>query len=160
MRIATETLIRKYQTSVYAAAFGVCRNAMDAEDIAQDTFMAYHTSSKEFVDEEHAKAWLLRVAINRSIDLTRSFWRRNKVSIDDYAETLAFETPEAQTLFLEVLKLPQKYRIVLHLYYYEDMSARQIADVLRISESNVGVRLTRARKMLKDKLGEDVCNGF
>ena len=77
------------------------------------------------------------------------------MSIEDYMETLVFETSESETLFETVMKLPEKYRIVIHLFYYEDYSVREIANVLRISESNVKVRLSRGRSILKEQLKEE-----
>lgn len=70
-------------------------------------------------------------------------------------ETLTFETPESEELFETVMKLPEKYRIVIHLFYYEDYTVHEIADILRITESNVKVRLSRGRGMLKEKLQEE-----
>ena len=86
---------------------------------------------------------------------TRTFWRRNKVSIEDYMETLTFETPESENLFETVMHLPEKYRIVIHLYYYEDYAVREIADILKLSESNVKIRLSRGRALLKKILKEE-----
>ena len=74
--------------------------------------------------------------------------------LDDYIETLAFETPESKGLFVEVMKLPEKYRVVVHLFYYEDYSIKEIAEILRTSESNVKVRLSRGRAKLKEALKE------
>lgn len=70
-------------------------------------------------------------------------------------ETLVFETPESENLFETVMKLPEKYRIVIHLYYYEDYSVNEIADILKLSESNVKTRLSRGRAMLKNVLKEE-----
>ena len=70
-------------------------------------------------------------------------------------ETLAFASPESESLFTEVMRLPEKYRIVIHLFYYEDYSVREISRILKISESNVKVRLNRGRKMLKQTLQEE-----
>ena len=95
-----------------------------------------------------------RVAINKAKNVNMSFWRRASVPLDDYMETLFFETPEARGLFTEVLKLPEKYRIVIHLYYYEDYPVKEIAQILHMSESNIKVRLSRGRKMLKTALKE------
>ena len=85
MRVKTETLIRKYKDNLFAVAFNVCKSPEDAEDIVQDTFVAYHTSRKDFENEEHVKAWLIRVAINRAINVNRSFWRKKSVPLDDSA---------------------------------------------------------------------------
>ncbi len=155
MKQTVQELVALYQNNLFAAAFNVCKNAQDAEDIVQDTFIQYYTMKKEFDNEQHIRAWLLRVAINKAKNANHTFWRRNKLSLDDYMETLTFETPQSENLFETVMQLPEKYRIVIHLYYYEDYSVREIADILRISESNVKVRLSRGRSLLKEVLKEE-----
>lgn len=155
MRLSVDTLIERYKNNLFSAAFNVCGNAADAEDVLQDTFLQYHLSTTQFESEQHIRNWLLRVAINKAKDVTRSFWRRNKVPLEDYTETLVFETPESKDLFLAVMKLPEKYRIVLHLYYYEDYSTKEISDILSISVSNVKIRLDRGRKQLRTLLKEE-----
>ena len=155
MRIATQILIEKYQDNVFVAAFNMCKNAADADDIVQDTFLQYHITQKQFESEEHIRAWLLRVAVNKAKNVNHSFWRRAKTSLEDYMETLCFETPEAENLFEEVLKLPEKYRIVIHLFYYEEYKIKDIAEILQISESNVKARLSRGRALLKKVLQEE-----
>lgn len=155
MRQPVQELIERYQKNLYAAAFNICKNQMDAEDVVQETFVQYYTTKKEFESEQHIRAWLLRVAINKAKNLTVTFWKKHKCSIEDYMETLTFPDPQSRDLFEEVMKLPEKYRIVIHLFYYEDYSVREIADILKLSESNVKVRLSRGRAMLKDSLKEE-----
>lgn len=155
MRTETEVLIDRYKDNLFAVAFNVCKNAADADDVVQETFIQYHTSEKEFDSEQHIKAWLIRTAINRAINITRSFWRRQSMPLEDYAQTLVFETPEAGNLFEVVMKLPEKYRVAIHLFYYEDYSVREIAGILKVTEGNVKVRLTRGRKLLKKTLKEE-----
>ena len=155
MRQSVQELAASYQGSLFAAAFNVCKNAQDAEDVVQDTFVQYYTTKKEFESEQHIRAWLMRVAVNKAKNVNRTFWRRNKIYIEDYMETLDFETPAAETLFETVMQLPEKYRIVIHLYYYEEYAVREIAQILKLSESNVKIRLSRGRAMLKETLKED-----
>ncbi len=155
MRQSLEELIECYQKSLYAAAFHICKNAEDANDVVQDTFVQYYTTKKQFHDEEHLKAWLLRVAINRAKDISRSFWRKNKIALDDYINEIPFESREEYELFETVMKLPEKYRNVIHLYYYEDLSIKEIAGILRITEGNVKMRLSRGRSFLRDVFKEE-----
>ena len=110
MKTETSVVVEKYKDSIFSAAFNVCANAADAEDVVQDTFIRYHTTNTQFADEQHIRAWLLRVAINKAKNVTMSFWRRRGVPLEDYAETLAFPSPEAGDLFEKVMKLPEKYR--------------------------------------------------
>lgn len=155
MRQPVQELIERYQHNLFVAAVQICKNQEDAEDIVQETFIQYYTTKKEFESEEHIRAWLLRVAINKAKNVNLTFWRRNKQSLEDYIETLTFETEAAGELFETVLKLPEKYRIVIHLFYYEEYSVQEIAKVLKLSESNVKTRLSRGRKVLKEVLKEE-----
>ena len=133
MRQPVQELIERYQNNLFVAAFQICKNQEDAEDIVQDTFIQYHTTKKEYESEEHIRAWLLRVAINKAKNVNLTFWRRNKQPLEDYIETLTFETEGAGELFEAVLGLPEKYRIVIHLFYYEEYSVQEIAKVLKLS---------------------------
>lgn len=145
MRQTIQELVERYQNSLYAVAFNVCKNQQDAEDAVQDTFLQYYNSKKEFESEQHIRAWLIRVAINKAKNMNLSFWRKNKTSLEDYMETLVFETPESEHLF----------ETVIHLFYYEDYSVREIGEILKISESNVKVRLSRGRMLLRETLKEE-----
>lgn len=155
MRIPVQELVEMYKDNIYAAAFNICKSAADAEDVVQDTFLQYYMTKKEFDDEKHIRYWILRVAINKAKNIQSSFRRKNEMSLEDYVETLTFETPESRELFEEVMKLPEKYRVVIHLFYYEDYSVKEIAKILRTTESSVKVRLSRGRAKLKDSLKEE-----
>lgn len=155
MRMETEVLMDRYKDNLFAVAFNVCKNAADADDVVQDTFVQYHTQNRQFESEQHIKAWLIRVAINRSINVTRSLWRRSSLPLEDYMESLPFEAPKDSTLFAQVMALPEKYRVVIHLFYYEDYPVKDIAGILKVSENNVKVRLSRGRALLKKALKEE-----
>ena len=155
MRQPVQQLIQNYQNSLYAAAFNICQNQMDAEDVVQEAFVQYYTTKKEFENEQHIKAWLIRVVINKAKNITRTFWKKNKCALEDYMETLTFPDTQSKNIFEEVMKLPDKYRIVIHLFYYEEYAIREIADILKLSESNVKVRLSRGRALLKESLKEE-----
>lgn len=159
MREEMKLLIEKYKDNLFAAAFSICKNAADANDIVQETFIQYYTTDKQFETEQHIRAWLIRVAINKAKNINKSFWKQKRVSIENYIDTLTFETTEDGALFEEVMNLPEKYRIIIHLFYYEDYSIREIAGILKISEANVKVRLTRGRKLLQQTLKEDWTDG-
>lgn len=154
MRMETQALAETYRDRLFAAAFQVCGNAADAEDAAQEALLRYHISEKQFESEQHIRAWLLRVAINCAKNLSRSFFRRNTVPLETYMETLEFDSGESREIFREVMSLPEKYRLVIHLYYYEDYSVAEIGRILALTESNVKVRLSRGRQKLKKALQE------
>jgi len=154
MRPPLEQITKRYGDRLFAAAFSITKNPMDAEDIVQETLLKYHTSARDFESDEHIRAWLCRVAVNKAKNLSLSAWRRRSVPLEEYASSLSFETPEESELFSCVLKMPQKYRTVIHLYYYEDYSVREIASILGLRENAVKQRLYRGRKFLKDNLKE------
>ncbi|GAU79686.1 RNA polymerase sigma factor [Fusibacter sp. 3D3] len=154
MRQPVEILIEQYKSNIYAIAFNVCKNVQDAEDVVQDTFIQYISLKKDFETEQHMRAWLIRVAINKAKNKNTTFFRRHALPLEDYMETLTFESSESSELFETVMKLAEKYRIAIHLFYYEDYSINEIADILKISVSNVKVRLSRGRMLLRETLKE------
>lgn len=154
MKLSAEDAFRLYGDRVFSAAFSVTGNQADADDAVQDTYLRYCSYDKEFTDEDHIRAWLLRVAINRARDQKCSFWEKHRVSWEDYMETLVFEAPEDKSLFEAVMSLPAKYRTVIHLFYYEDYSVARIAEILHSREGTVKSQLNRGRQLLKTKLME------
>lgn len=155
MRLSIDEAFRRYADRVFTAAFSICRNREDADDAVQDTFLKYYTRNEDYIDESHLKAWLLRVAINRARDITGAFWRRNRVSWEEYMDELEFVQPEDRSLFEAVMQLPEKYRIVIHLFYYEEYSIEEISATLRRSPGTIKSQLNRGRKLLKTTLTED-----
>ena len=139
-------LVYKYTNKLYATAYNLCNNPSDAEDIVQETFMKYLKKKPIFANEEHEKAWLLRVTINNAKNIRRSFARQG-TSLD---ENLPFTYTENTDVLNEVLSLPEKYRVVIHLYYYEGYSIKEIAEILNIGMSTV----ISHRKNITDKLGK------
>lgn len=141
-------LAREFGPAVYRLAYARTGSAADAEDVMQDVFLRLLTKAPEFESDEHAKAWLLRVTANRSADLFRSPWGR-RVPLEE-AETLALpEEPVPGETVAAVLALPPNLRAVVHLFYYEELSIRQIAQLLTIREGAVKTRLSRARALLR-----------
>ena len=123
-------------------------NEHDAQDAIQDTFCRYLEKRPEFRDEEHEKAWLIRVATNICRDMIRFRIRHPKVSIDEVENTLA--APEEKEILRELLELPVKQKTVIYLHYVEGYQIKEIADILGITESAVKTRLLRGRKQLRD----------
>ena len=153
MRPDPRDAAEKYLGSVYRAAFSVCGNKEDAEDATQETFIKFIKSKREYESDEHVKAWLLRAALSCARDIGRSKARRRTMPLEEAADTPVFEDESDGELFKAVMTLNPKYREVIHLFYYEDYSIRQISKILKLSESNVKVRLMRGRSMLKATLG-------
>ena len=155
MKLPTGDAYDAYADRVFAAAFSVCGNRDDADDVTQDVFLKYQTAAKDYADETHLRAWLLRTAINRAKDLKSSFRRKNTVPWEDYMGEAAFEEPADGDLFRAVMALPEKYRVPIHLFYYEDYSIKEIAKMLRRGEGTVKSQLSRGRALLKSTLAEE-----
>jgi RNA polymerase sigma-70 factor (ECF subfamily) len=147
-------VITQYQDMIYRIAFIYCQKASDAEDIVQEVFFRYIKSNNKFNDEEHLKAWLIRVAVNVSKSLLRSAWFKKTVSISEHENLCAEEQEETDTYYA-VLSLPEKYRSVVLLYYFEEYTVREIAKILCRSEAAIQIQLHRARAILKEKLKEE-----
>ena len=147
-----EEVIHEFGDMVYRLAYSYCRNKSDADDIFQEVFFKYMKTARNFDNDEHQKAWLIRVTINCSKSEIMSFWKRNTVEM-----TGEIAITEPDELYLsEILKqLPGKYRIVIHLYYYEGYTTEEIAGFLGIKSSTIRTQLTRAREILRKMLKED-----
>lgn len=147
-------IAEQYTDIVYRVAISYCKNKNDAEDAVQNTFVKLLKTDTEFNDDEHIRKWLIRVAVNECKNMWKSFWRRNVTSFEELEKEPEYIESDKTELFSEVMKLPQKYRVVLHLYYYEGYCVKEIARLVGISESNVQTRLMRARNKLKLQLEE------
>lgn len=147
-----ESIIGRYSQMVYRLAFARVGNKYDADEVFQEVFLRYVRKNPKFNDEEHRKAWLIKVTVNCSKTLMSSMWYSKTQELD---EALAIEDENDINLYYELQKLPAKYREVVHLFYYEDMSVEQISNVLGRKCSTVRTQLTRARAMLKDFMKED-----
>jgi len=148
-----ENVIKVYSTMVYRLAFSQTRNKSDADDIYQEVFLRYIRKKPQFETEEHKKAWFIRVTINCCKKMWVSAWIRKMAPID---ETIVFETKEETNLHYELQKLPMKYRAVIHLFYYEDLSVEEISEILNQKPSTIRTQLTRARYKLKEIMKEDL----
>lgn len=160
---ATDEVVRYYSPMVWRIAITKTQSTSDAEDIFQDVFFKLCTYEKKFESEEHRKAWLIRVTINCCNSYFVAPWRKNVVCLDDI--TLAQVVDETQyqseqadkteDIYAQVLRLPQNMREVILLFYYEELSIREIANILQTSEVNIKKRLSRARQKLKLTLDDE-----
>lgn len=148
-------VVRHYSDMIYGIALSQLKNVQDAEGALQETFFIYFKKNKRFNDEEHRKAWLIRVALNVCKHIISYNRRHYSISIDDVDVSYNFETEEDNLVYTALVSLSEKYKTVLYLYYIEEESAKSIAGILKISEANVFMRLSRGRTMLKEKLKGD-----
>lgn len=138
-----------YGGAVYRLAMVYLSNRADAEDVTQEVFLRLLCRAPDFEGGEHQKRWLLRVAANLCRDHLRGFWHSRAVPLD---ETIPAVTPEEQEALGAVLALPDKYRLPIHLHYYEGYSVAEIGEILKLGESAVKMRLKRGREILKLEL--------
>lgn len=146
-----EQVMELYGTTVYRLAYAQVHSASDADDIYQEVFLRYFRKRPVFESEEHRKAWLLRVTVNTSKSCMTSAWMRHTVPLD---RELLFPEPEIRELDEALGQLQPKDRMLLHLFYYEDLSTREIAQLLHRKESTVRTQLTRARMRLGKCMGK------
>ena len=149
-----DDVIDKYLNMVFRLALAHIKNVQDAEDITQEVFLRYISKSRVFESEEHRRNWLIRVTINRCNSLWVTWFRKT----EPLDENISFEMKEYIDLFEYLSLLPHKYRTVVHLFYYEDLSTKQISIALNAKESTVRTWLTRARAILREKLKGDYFN--
>lgn len=147
-----EKIIRYYSDMVYRLAFARTGTKHDADDVFQEVFLRYVKKKPVFEDEEHRKAWLIRVTINCSNNFWSSLWKKKT---QELSNEILFETEETVNLYTELQQLPSKYREVIHLFYYENMSLEEISLALNRRNSTVRTQLTRARAMLKKFMKEE-----
>lgn len=146
--------IERHRDTVFRVAFTYLRDPADADDVTQDVFVKLLHSTNEFENDEHLRRWLLRVTVNECKSLFRKPWRRVE-SIENYVNTLAMPTPEHANLFTSVMKLPERYRVPLALFYYLGYSTEEVADLLKLPAATVRTRLARGRSKLKSLLEEE-----
>ena len=151
----TEILLRNamehHGAAVYRLALCRMQSVQDAEDVYQDVFLRLLDQDITHWDGDHLRAWLLRVTINCAKKLHAAPWRRRT---EPLSETLEAPSPEGEALWEELRRLPDKYRTVLHLYYYEDMTTEEIARLLDRSPATVRSQLMRGRDRLRVLLEE------
>lgn len=138
--------------SVYGVALMYLKNKEEAEEAVSETFIRIMQANPTFENESHARAYLIKTAVNICTNMLKSYWRRNVVHDEDVLLYMA--TPAQESLMEEVLQLPPKYRAVLYMHYYEGYKAQEIADIMKVSLSAVLSRLSRGRSKLRDILIE------
>jgi len=147
-----------YSQSMIKIAFTYLKNIADAEEVTQDVFLTYLQKRPEFESSEHEKAWLIRATINKSKNMLKAGWFKNRNPVP---EDLSYLPKEENDVLQAVLALDKKYRIPIHLHYYEGYSIQEIAVIMQAKPATVGTWLARGRLILKEKIGglenEEIC---
>ena len=146
---------RTYGDTIFRVAFHALNDHAEAEDVMQTVLLKLYEHKKEFESEEHLKHWLLRVAVNESRHILRSFWRRTSVPLEEQREAAAPEDQERAEMLEAVMALEPKYRVAVYLYYYEGLSAAETAAAMRANVSTVQTWLLRARERLRRALNDE-----
>lgn len=156
-RCRMEEVIDQYSEMLFRLAMSRMRHKENAEEVVQDTFLrliTYVKKGKQFQDEEHLKAWLLTVAVNRGKSILTLAWNRRTEGMDNRREVAA---PEAETgyAYEYVSRLPEKFRIAIDLFYYEELTTEQIARIMKTKPVTVRSYLHRGRRKLKEMMEAD-----
>lgn len=149
-----EELVDIYAGVIYRIAYSRLQNVPDAEDITQEVLLKYIKSDKSFNDEDHRRMWIIRVTVNAVNSLMSSSWRRRFVPLEE-ADAVSYTEPEQYGVREAMKRLPEKYRIPIHLYYFENMTINQIAAALNRKEGTVKSLLSRGRNKLRALLEEE-----
>ena len=148
MKRDREEKIEKYSATVFRCAYSFVKNRHDAEDLMQEVFMKYLTKTPSFVDENHEKAWFIRVTINMSKNYLRSFWFKNREELpEDF--TGNNEGESNSEIWAAIYELPEKYRVTIIMHYIEGYSIKEISQILKKKPSTIGTWLERGKKRLK-----------
>ena len=143
-----DVLYDRYGKFLFRISYAILCSREDAEDVVQDVFYKYLVNQPRFRDEEHEKAWFLRVASNQSKDMLRRRKIRTTLSLEEIEE---YEiAPEQATILRDLFSLPEKYKTVMILHYLEDLSIQDIARAENLTPSAVKMRLARGRDMLRN----------
>ncbi len=156
-----EELYHRYGQEIYRYLYAICRNRLMAEDIMQDVLLSLIKRSDPFETEEHERAWILRITINKCKNHLKSSRIKNTISLDDTENEAVRKmhnsvsesfTEEESYVMDAVLALPEKYRTPIHLFYYDGYSIKEIAQILKKKPATVGTLLARGRNMLKKSM--------
>ena len=143
----------KYKNTVYSVIFNYVQNTEDTADLLQEVFIKLFATEDNFQSDEHMKAWLIRVSINLCKNHLRNIKTRKIVSLEE--DIPFFDQREDNDLLKVVFTLPEKYRIPIHLFYYESYSIKEIGNILNMPEATVKIRLKRAREKLGKILNKE-----
>lgn len=148
-------VIEQYSDMIRRLCMIHLKNYHDTQDIFQTVFLKYVLSSVVFENEEHEKAWFIRVTVNSCKDLLKNFFRTHIVSIDELIEQPSVLSSDNIEVLEAVQSLPQKYKNVVYLHFYEGYTAPEIGKILNKNVNTIYTYLTRSKKILREKLGGD-----
>ena len=143
---------RIYSDTIYRIALHALNNPADAEDVMQTVLLKLFECKTNFESEAHRKHWIVRVTVNESRKLLRSFWRRTSVPLEEWQEAVVPEDEAKRDVLEAVMALEPKYRVSVYLYYYEGLTVAEVAAAMKANPSTVQTWLLRARARLRKAL--------
>ncbi len=146
-----ETIVYTYGDTLYRLCYIMLQNCSDAEDVVEETIIKYIEKKPQFKNEEHIKAWLITVAKNKCRDLLRYRLKHSHFNIDEVIETPTEKEKNESDILHVLMTLPEKFRLVLTLYYVEELKIEEIAKIIGKTQSAVKMRLQKGRRLLKEK---------
>ena len=150
-------LAEKYMDMVYRIALNALGSAADAEDVTQNVMVRLYRADPDFESEEHAKRWLIRVAVNESKRLVGLPWKKREASFEEVLNAASVEADGLQKdLVRKIAQLQPKYRVPMYLYYFEGYSVKEIAELTGSKTSTLQTRLARGREKLREVLEEEM----
>ncbi len=148
--------VNSYSDSLFRIAYSYCKNKQDAEDAVQNTFLKFYTLNKNFDSDEHMKNYLIKMTVNNCKHIFKTPWKK-VVLLEEYKDDDYYTMDNMDwhyEIYKAVMSLPHKYRLVVHLYYYEEYSVKEISELIDEKETTVQTRLMRGRNRLKTLLKE------
>ncbi len=145
-------IYRRHSVTVYRVCYMFLKNVPDTEDAVQTVFLKLVRSGPALADEEHEKAWLIVTAQNHCKNALKYWWKRKRSAFGQISERLYVQKSPSGEVMEMLLALPDKYKIVLYLFYYEGYSSKEISNLLGMKDSTVRARLRNGRKQLHYKL--------
>lgn len=146
---------RRHKDTIYKLAYSYCRSQSQAEDVFQEVFYKFMVRCPKFECPEHEKAWFVRTTINVCKDFLKTKWNRDTVGLEEWDSEDRFQAESGDIfdgLREAILALPERYRVPIHLYYYEEYSVREIARMLHRTESSIQTQLQRGREKIKQTM--------
>lgn len=147
-------MVHIYQKELYRLAFHILKNKEDAEDALQETLYRAYSHLGQLKNPEYFKTWMVRILLNTAFEMQKK--RKNNLELDEYKDVIGKSEDITTKIMLETVirEMDEKYQYVIFLYYYENYSVKEISEILNVSVMNVKQRLSRPRKILKEKLSE------
>lgn len=146
---------QRHSKTVYRLCYMYLQNVADAEDAVQSVFLKLILSKKTFQDTEHEKAWLITTSKNHCNNVLKNWWRVSRVNLEDIPDMIVWDDDRERSkeVFSKLFALPEKYKTVLYLYYFEGYTTKEMASMLHRNESTIRTHLQRGREQLKIDLG-------